>query len=140
MKFRTIFSSLFVFVIFSSFGQGHLSVSELNELRGKQIPTNLLAKVAVHIENQPLEFALNEISAASDLRFNYSRKEVPLQESVTLHMDDKYAVEALMDVLQKTNCRLYISKSGQLLIKPNKTRKIKVAAPGIIKGKVTDEA
>lgn len=137
LKYRIILSSLLILSAFFAFSQD-LSVSDISELNGQGLPKNLLAKVTVHIDNQPLELALNEISAASNLNFSYSREEVPLQESVTLHMEGKYAVEALMDVLQKTNCRLYISESGQLVIEPNKTKRFKAEPTANIKGKVID--
>ncbi len=137
MKHSIVISSLLVLFALSSSGQD-LSVSDIRELDGKGIPKNLLAKVTVHIENQPLELALNEISAAGNLNFNYSREEVPLRESVTLHMDDKYAIEALMDVLQKTNCRLFISGSGQLVIEPNKAKRFRAEPTATIKGRVLD--
>ena len=88
----------------------------LNELYGKKIPSNFLNKISIHANKATLEDVLLDFSATAGLNLNYNRAEIPLDQTITLHMKDVMAVEALFAALSMTNTRLFISDGGQLVV------------------------
>jgi TonB-dependent receptor len=123
-----------------------VSYAMLNELYGKKIPSNFLSKISIHANKATLEEVLLDFSKTAGLNFNYNRAEIPLDQTITLHMVDVQAAEALFAALSMTNTRLFISDGGQLVIEagspggdgndaPAERKK-----PSTIKGKVVEKA
>lgn len=103
-KFSTIIA-----IILSSFT---LSVSQetdeyslevLREFGGQKVPSNLLNKISVDIEDEPLEFALATIADKSQITFNYPTNDLPLRQRVSLKMENTHALEILLNILKIVN-------------------------------------
>jgi len=100
------------------FAQDNSIESELNKLRGRKIPKALLNEISVHIDNTPFKIALADISAKGGLNLSYNHELLPMEQKVSVHMDNVYAIEALLSVLQQTSTILEITNSGALAIMP----------------------
>ncbi|MDZ7723216.1 MAG: TonB-dependent receptor [candidate division KSB1 bacterium] len=123
-----------------------VSYAMLNDLYGKNIPHNFLNKITFHANKTPLEEVLSDFSTMAGLNLNYNRAEIPLDQPITLHMEEVYAVEALFAALSMTNTRLFISDGGQLVIEAGSPGGSKSSAArekkktGTIRGKVIEKA
>ncbi len=100
------------------FAQNGHAISNLNELSGRKIPKSLLNRVSIGLDNAPLELALADIVEKGQINLSYDRNLLPLHQKVSVHMDNVYAIEALIAVLQQTSTVLEITKSGDLAIIP----------------------
>ena len=88
--------------------QDQLVVADMKDLYGRKIPKSLLQKVSVDFENTTLENALATISEESNIKLNYNREKLPLHMTVTLQLENVYAVEALLSILKKTGGKSYL--------------------------------
>ena len=122
------------------FPQDDFTFLDLNEFGGKVIPTSLLSKISIHLENAPFETALQTISEKSQVKLNYGRNQIPLEKKVSIHEDNVYAMEALLTVLKNTGTMLKITQQGQLAIVPaeDSNRDKSAGFKGTIKGTVKD--
>ena len=129
-------------IISAGLSQEHLSAEDMTELYGKRIPKALLQTVSVDFDNATLEFALTSISEQSDIKLNYNREKLPLDETISLHMENVYAIEALLSILKKTGGRIFFSSEGQLVLGIGSSKRSKksskVPTTGWIKGMVQD--
>ena len=116
--------------------------SQLNKLRGRRIPNSLLNEISVHIDNAPLRMALASISEKGGLYLSYNHGLLPLEKRVTVHLDNVYAIEALLSVLQQTSTMLQITQNGDLAIMPmpQTVKSHSSDIKGIIKGIVRDSS
>jgi len=132
-KLKNVFLSLFtpVILLYVSFPtQTHAVQQNLNE---NGLSRSLYTKISVNLVHVPLEKALRVIAEKSKIKFNYVRKNIPLQREVSVSMENVPAIEALMKILNDTGTGLKITQSGLIAIIPaGKT-------PGHIGGFVTDE-
>ena len=99
-----------------AFSQDKLAMVELKDLYGKKIPTALIQTVTVDFKNITLEKALSTLANQNNLRLNYNREKLPLNETVTLQLSNVYLIEALMSILETTGTKLYFSPEGQLVL------------------------
>jgi len=95
-------------------GQDQLAAANMKDLYGRKIPRALLQTVSVNFHNTPLENALTTISEQSNVKLNYNREKLPLQEPITLQMENVYAIEALLSIFKKTGTQIFFSSEGQL--------------------------
>ncbi len=109
----------------------------LEKFGGQKIPSNLLNKISLDIDNEPLEAALDSITTQTQLAFNYPSNGIPLQKRITIKMDKVYALEALLSILKNTGTTLQITNGGMLALLPQNERPSSYF--GRIKGTVVDK-
>ncbi|MBD3377934.1 TonB-dependent receptor [candidate division KSB1 bacterium] len=112
----------------------------LQEFGGQKVPVNLLNKISVDIEDEPLEYALATIADKSQLQFNYPTNDLPLRKRVSLKMTDTHVLEILLNILKHTGTSLKITNGGSLALVPQNDapRSRPRAARGTLKGMVID--
>ncbi len=76
---------------------------------GKKIPGNFLNKISIHANKATLEDVLLDFSNTAGLNFNYNRTDIPLDQTISLNMEDVMAVKALFAALSITNTKLSMS-------------------------------
>lgn len=144
MKSFTMFLLIILTVYTTAlFSQNDQIEAELDKLRGRKIPTSLLNEISVHIDNEPMELALADISEKGGLNLSYNRHLLPLKKKVSVHMYNVYAIKALLAVLQQTSSTLQITNNGALAIMPagqGGGKKHSGSFKGLIKGVVTDSS
>ncbi len=128
MKGLILAQILFVFQLFAQ------DSSVVTAQNFENVPIELLNSVSLHIEDAPLEVALNEISKKGDIQLNYNRNTLPLETEVSVDIENGRTIEALLSILEQTSARLQITKDGVIMILPAKKDK----KNGKIKGKVID--
>ncbi|MBD3377857.1 TonB-dependent receptor [candidate division KSB1 bacterium] len=136
---------LFTLFFSFSYAKEDLKKIDLEPYYGKKIPVALLEPVDVDFNEVTLENALASLFNNNDIMLNYSRERLPLDETITLKMENAYVLEVLLSVLKKMDATLYISKAGQLAIKSghgasggSSSRTNKISSR--IEGKVIDAA
>ena len=103
---------------------------------GRQaVPKCLLNTISVNLDHVPFEYALAIISEKGDFKLSYSRSRIPSQKKVTIAMQNVHALEALIYVMEKTNTKLLVTRSGELAIVPSMQTTTRT---GCIRGRVLD--
>jgi len=113
----------------------------LNAFRGRTIPASLLKEISVHLDNEPFEFALEDISRKGLVNLSYNRDLLPLETKVSVNLDDVYVLKALIAVMEQTSTMLQITESGALAIIPvpqTSQSEDSKAENGIIAGSIID--
>lgn len=126
---------MFLFLAGSVFAQKDSFKPDSSQIAGQKIPSRLMTKISVDFKDVTFENALNVISDKINLRFNYNRDRIPVDQKITLSMQNVPALDILDDLLQKTKTEFKITKEGQIIILPIETKYRK----GSIDGKVIDE-
>jgi hypothetical protein len=103
---------------------------------GQKVPKSLLTVVTVNLDDVEFEEALAVISEKGDFKLSFNRSRIPLHKKVTVNMENAYALEALLHILERTGTELLVTKDGQLAIVPSKDRDNR---RGTIKGRVLDK-
>ena len=122
-------------------GQESAPLGDVKDLYGRKIPKALFQVVSVDFNNTPFETALASIAEQGNIKLNYNREKMPLRQTVTLRMNNVYAIEALLSVLKRTGTNLVFSKEGQLILGTNPSGPIETTsaeADGVIAGTVRD--
>ncbi len=123
-----------IFFVLQLFAQSGMQSVELNANNIKNVPLSLLKNVSIHLEDAPLQVALNEISEKGAVKLSYNRATLPLESEISIDAENVATIEVLLDVLEQSSSRLQITKSGSLIILPAK----KEVPTGKIKGTVVD--
>ncbi len=119
----TIGMSICLFVLLcqvSLFAQESGAFLKIHGSGQQKIPNSLLTRVSVNLAGVNFENALAVISEKGDFKLSYSRTRIPVSKKVTIEMENVYALEALLDVLEETGTELLVSPEGELLIVPLK--------------------
>ncbi len=82
-------------------------------LQNKNIPTALLTTISVNLHNINFEKALAVISEKGNFKLNYNRSRIPVSKKISVSMSKVHALEALLNILEKTNTELHISAEAQ---------------------------
>lgn len=112
--------SVLILLILSSalIAQNNEALLIAEQFRGQKIPKALMNEISVNLDDAPFEVALAVISEKGNIKLNYSRDELPLNEIVSIHMENAYVLEVLLTVLKKTNTELRFTKGGVMAITP----------------------
>ena len=92
--------------------------SPFMEFDGRRVPKSLLRVISIALEEVPFEEALADIAGKGNFKLNYNRSRIPVDQKITLRMEDVRALEALIYVMEKTGTELVITREGQLAIVP----------------------
>lgn len=130
-------SMILLFLNYTLLAQQKDSFIKLQQLDGRNVPKSLLTVVSLDLETVPLEQALTTVAAEGNFKLNYNRNRIPINQTVSLNVENAYALEALLEILQKTRTELLITREGQLVIVPARP---KPDGAGVIKGQVVDAA
>ena len=138
---KLLLSFVLLFLNFSIlFSQEDYAFLDLKEYGGKLVPTTLLNKISIHLDDAPFELALSKIAEKSRIQLNYSRNQIPLNRKVSLHKNNVYAMEALLTVLKNTGTILKITNAGFLAVVSDNESKVQKSKSfkGTIKGTIKD--
>ncbi|MDZ7723263.1 MAG: DUF2012 domain-containing protein [candidate division KSB1 bacterium] len=111
---------------------------DLRQYAGLLMPSGMQKKIAVNFKNETFEDALSIISREADMMINYNRDDLPLDSKISLEMYDVLALEAIVNVLKKTNTALHFTSAGQVAIVPAADAPAGRSRRGTVKGKVAD--
>ena len=109
-----------------------------------RVPKALLNLISVNLEEVPFETALKVIAGKGNFQLNYNRSRLPIEQKVTVIMENVHALEALIKILKDTKTGLVITVEGQLAVVVsdeviiNKRATRSLIPRGTVKGKVTD--
>jgi hypothetical protein len=112
-KIVTPYIFLMAFLILT----GH-SLFPQEKIEDSDIPDILLQEISLHLNNASFETVLESISAKSDVQLNYNRNRIPVEQVVSIHVENESVVDVLRQVLDMTNTELRISSGYQILIVP----------------------
>ena len=135
---NSVVTLIFLIILATSsslFSQINSSYIEMDQYPGQKVPKSLLTKISINLNQVSFEKALETISEKGNFKLNYNRNRIPVEKTVSVNMENVYAMEALLHILKKTGTQLNITKEGNLAIVPLKNDKI---TKGIIKGRVID--
>lgn len=107
----------------------------LDRYDGRKVPKSLLTLVSIDLDEVPLEQALTVIADEGNLKLSYNRNRIPVHKKISVNMDNVYALEVLIKILEATRTELMITQEGQLVIVPSKQEKKR---KGMIRGRVLD--
>ena len=115
---------------------------DMYQLAGKTIPKALLNDISVDFNEIPFELALNEISEKGNINLNFNREMLPLEQPVSMRLENVMVLEALLTVLKKTGTSLQITSNGVLAITANaqQTGGRRSTQKGKIVGQVVDKS
>lgn len=85
---------------------------------GRQVPASLRARITLRIDELSLETALQLIAREADIKLSYNHSQLPLEQAVSLRIQDIPVLEALRVLLEQTGAELLITERGQLAIVP----------------------
>jgi TonB-linked SusC/RagA family outer membrane protein len=104
-------------------------------------PTELLQLVTLHLYNVKIERALQALTAQARLNLTYSRAIVPLDERVTVDVENGTVFDALRQMLTGRGVELWISAEGRMALVPGQPpaapARPKKVEGGVIGGRVT---
>ena len=99
--------------------QEDLNSRNIYKYTDKKVPANLLNIVSLHMDNEPINLALEKIAEQEELRISYDYDLLPKGKRVTIHEENIYVLEAIVKLLNNTNMGLVITKSGNLALVPH---------------------
>lgn len=111
---------------------GHAEINNTNSLSAVKQKT-----ISLKLSNVAFEKAIEEIAKKANLKFTYSRSLMPNFKKVSISSDSITVNEALWAVLEGTNLRYTISKSGHLVL-PRVQNNEEVIQTGTVRGIVRD--
>jgi TonB-linked SusC/RagA family outer membrane protein len=103
------------------------------------VPIALRQPITLHLHDVTIERALQTVSMQAQLGLTYSRAVVPLDERVTVDVDNGTVFDALRQTLVNRGVELWISAEGRMALVPERPSPERVAdmAGGTIAGRVT---
>lgn len=101
----------------------------------QRVPKSLLTRVSVELEDVTFENALAVISKKGNFQLSYNRARIPVSKKITMEMKNVFALEALLEVLERTNTKLLVTNEGHIAIVSASSDNVN---KGVIKGKVLD--
>jgi TonB-linked SusC/RagA family outer membrane protein len=103
------------------------------------VPVALRQPISLHVHDVTIERALQLVSAQAHLTLSYSRAIVPLDERVSVDVENGTVFDALRQTLVDKGVELWISAEGRMALVPEQPRADRSAelAGGIISGRVT---
>jgi hypothetical protein len=110
-------ATLFIFTMATLILTSHFSLPQ-EKSDDSDIPALLLKKISIHLNNVPFETILDTIARKGDVQLNYNRNRIPVEQLVSINMENKKVVDILQYVLDITNTELRVSSSNQVLIVP----------------------
>jgi TonB-dependent receptor len=116
MKMLIFIVVLLVPYIAFSQNENEMTYIDIYDLEGRKIPKALLNRVSIHLDNVPFSLALNTISDQGNLELNYTYRDLPVKENVTINLNNVYVVEALFNILADAGLGLSITPQGHLAI------------------------
>ncbi len=121
------------------FANDDVALYDISQKLGPTIPRAMLKKISINLDKAPMEDALALISDKIDLQFNFNRNIIPVKKRVSVKMDQVFAAEALLAVLEETGTSLMITDNGHMVIMPQGKKKSRGAIKGIVRDAVTGE-
>jgi len=123
-KQSLIFTFTFLSLFLSSrFLCGYDPQTGIIQKSSVEIPKPLLNIISVDMDNVPLEEALAIIAEKSQLHLNYNQNDLPVNENISIRMNNVPALKVLIKVLNDTGAELRITKGGHLIIRPQEEKK-----------------
>jgi TonB-linked SusC/RagA family outer membrane protein len=103
------------------------------------VPVVLRQPLTLRLDGVSLERALGEIMTSSGVSLTYSRSVVPLDRTVSVHVENEPVVEALRQLLRGTGVEMWISAEGRMALVPAEraARADRALQTGIVVGTVT---
>jgi hypothetical protein len=103
------------------------------------VPIPLRQPITLHLHDVTVERALQAVSAEAQLTLTYSRAVVPLDERVTVDVQNGTVFDALRQTLVDKGVELWISAEGRMALVPEQRRPDRASevAGGIITGRIT---
>ena len=123
---NSVVTLIFLIILATSsslFSQINSSYIEMDQYPGQKVPKSLLTKISINLNQVSFEKALETISEKGNFKLNYNRNRIPVEKTVSVNMENVYAMEALLHILKKTGTQLNITKEGNLAIVPLKNDK-----------------
>lgn len=96
---------------------------------------SLQQQVSLSYSEERLDAVLADISQSYQVRFSYSPNFIPVDKRVSLQLSNA-TMESALDELCKQVPMRYASVGGQILLKPDKSRKEQLGQLNTLKGKV----
>lgn len=109
--------TLFIFPMALLILTSHSSLPQ-EKIDNYDIPDILLQKISIHLNNVTFESVLDSISTKSDVQLNYNRNGIPVEQVISIDMENERVVDVLWYVLDLTNNELRVSSGNQILIVP----------------------
>jgi len=88
------------------------------EFGGRRVPESVLTVISIDLEDMPFEAVLAEIAGKGNFELNYNRSRIPVDEKITVRMEDVRAIEALTHVMKMTGTELVVTQDGRLAVVP----------------------
>jgi TonB-linked SusC/RagA family outer membrane protein len=103
------------------------------------LPVALRQPISLHLRDVTIERALQAVSAQTQLNLTYSRAVVPLDERVSVDVDNGTVFDALRQTLVGKGVELWISAEGRMALVPEAPRADRAVAMagGTVTGRVT---
>ena len=109
--------TLFIFPMALLILTSHSSLPQ-EKIDDSNIPVFLLQKISIRLSNTTFETVLNSISGKSNIQLNYNRNRIPVEQVISVDMENIRVVDVLRYVLDITNTELRVSSGNQILIVP----------------------
>ncbi len=121
------------------FANDDVALYDISQKLGPTIPRAMLKKISINLDKAPMEDALALISDKIDLQFNFNRNVIPVKKRISIKMNEVFAAQALMAVLDETGTSLMITDNGHMVIMPQGKKKSRGLIKGVVKDAVTGE-
>ncbi|UCD37433.1 MAG: STN domain-containing protein [Fidelibacterota bacterium] len=97
-------------------GQEDSTLIQLEELDGQRAPAVLLNRISLQFGLISFEDALMLISQRGRVGISYNHSHLPLDQPVSLQLQDVSVLDALLSLLAQTGTDLVITNEGQLVV------------------------
>lgn len=108
---------LFIFPLTLLILTNHSSLPQ-EKIDDSNVPDILLQRISIHLDNVTFETALDHIVVKGDIQLNYNRNRIPVDQVISIDMENERVVDVLRCLLDMTYTELRISSGNQILIVP----------------------
>ncbi len=110
------------------------------DIGGRNLPRGLLTHISLDLYDISLEASLTNISSKGNFGLSYNRNRIPVQQKISVNMNDVRALDALLYVLEKTDTELHITEKGQLVVVPSTGKHHRSTISGFVRDRDDGES
>jgi hypothetical protein len=113
-------------------GQSRSNPRRLSRIDLMWVSPSLTKTISLHLQDVPLEETLQLLSDEAGFQVSYNRDRLPMDQKITLEVNDEMALVALFQIAEMTGTEVVTTNGHHVALVPPMTR------PGSIKGMVTN--
>ncbi|MCP5107079.1 MAG: TonB-dependent receptor, partial [bacterium] len=119
------------------FARGDSSREKIIHFNMHRVPKTMHTIISVDLAGVPLAKALSIVAGKGKFKLNYNRNRIPVNQKVSVKMNNVPSVQVLLEILKDTGAELKIIKGSHVAVVPKKKKSI---VRGTIAGKVGERS